>query len=87
MVKWWVLAQTSQSGFTFDRLLLGSFLSVKLGCVLSDFLTTMLQIPRLVIPPILLILPDACCLGVRPNHTANSLGLLNITCLAFVDGR
>jgi hypothetical protein len=33
--------------------------------------------PRLVMPPILLTLPEVCCLGVSPNHTANSLGLLN----------
>jgi hypothetical protein len=28
-------------------------------------------------PPILLILPEACCLGVSPNPTANALGRLN----------
>jgi hypothetical protein len=31
----------------------------------------------LVMPPILLMLPEACCLGVEPKHTASSLGLLN----------
>jgi hypothetical protein len=28
-------------------------------------------------PPILLMLPEACWLGVKPNDTASSLGLLN----------